>query len=187
MFFDCNDISTAQRKRQAMNCDVLIVSTMEGAANCAQAISEQMNVRVEVAANLREALTALRQREFGVVVVEENLVEVDPEAGDQIWALAGLALPLQINFARSGSARLIREVKAALNRRDGEHALARRAATAQLEKELKTSVTGLLLESELVLREPATPISLQPRLRHLVELAGVLRERLRGTDGLTRA
>jgi hypothetical protein len=56
-----------------------------------------------------------------------------------------------------------------------------------LEKELKTSVTGLLLESELVLREPATPISLQPRLRHLVELAVVLRERLRGTDGLTRA
>jgi len=167
-----------------MNCDVLIVSTMEDAASCAQAISEQMKVGVEVAANAREALTILRQREFGVVVVEENMIEADSVLGDQIWSLAGLALPLQINFARSGSARLIREVKAALNWRDGEHVLARRAATAELENELKTSVTGLLLESELVLREPATPAALQPRLRHLVELAGVLRERLRQTDGV---
>lgn len=81
-----------------MNCDVLIVSTMEGAVQCAQAIGEQMNVRVEVAVNPREALTALRQREFGVVVVEENMVEMDPVLGDQIWTLAGLALPLQINL-----------------------------------------------------------------------------------------
>lgn len=166
-----------------MNRDVLIISTMDGAENCAVAIAEQTGVRVEVAGSRREALTMLRQQEFGVVVVEENMVEGDPVWADQIWSLAGLAMPVQINFAFSGSARLVREVKAALARRVGEHALARRVATAELENELKSSVTGLLLESELVLREPATPPSLQPKLRHLVELAGTLRERLRGTEG----
>lgn len=165
-----------------MNRDVLIISTMDGIENCARAIAEQVKSRVEVASTRRDALQILRQREFGIVVVEENLVEGDPVWADQIWSLAGLAMPVQINFALSGSARLIREVKAALNRRDGEHALARRAATAELENELKTSVTGLMLESELVLHEPSTPPALEPKLRHLVELATVLRERLRGTD-----
>lgn len=147
-----------------MNRDVLIVSTMAGAGDCARAIAEQTGVRVDVAASRGAALTLLRQQEFGVVVVEENMVEGDPVWGDQVWLLAGLAMPVQINFALSGSARLMREVRAALLRRDGEHALARRAATAELENELKTSVTGLLLESELVLREPATPLALQPKL-----------------------
>ena len=165
-----------------MNRDVLIVSTMEGAESCARAIAEQTGVRVQVAATRRAALVMLRQQEFGVVVVAENLVEGDPVWADQVWCLAGLALPVQINFALSGSARLVREVKSALARRDGERALALRTATAELENELKSSVTGLLLESELVLREPMTPASLQPKLRHLVELAGVLRERLRGED-----
>jgi len=45
-------------------------------------------------------------------------------------------------------------------------------------------VTGLLLESQLALREPAIPASLEPKLRHLVELAGALRERLRGPAGI---
>ena len=164
-----------------MNRDVLIISTMEGVENCACAIAEQTGSRVEVSGTRRDALATLRQQEFGIVVVEENLVEGDPVWADQIWSLSGLAMPVQINFVLSGSARLMREVKSALNRRDGEHALARRAATAELENELKTSVTGLMLESELVLHEPSTPPALAPKLRRLVELATVLRERLRGT------
>jgi hypothetical protein len=65
-------------------------------------------------------------------------------------------------------------------RQDGERAAARRAAVTAVENDLKSSVTSLLLESELALREPAIPASLEPKLRHLVELAGALRERLRG-------
>jgi hypothetical protein len=163
-----------------MSRDVLIVSVMDGAENCAKAISVQVNARVEVAGNRRAALTALRTAQFGVVVVEEGLAESDPEWADQVWELAGLAIPVQVNFAISGCARLGREVKAALLRKDGEQVLARRAAATEIENDLKSSVTGLLLETELALREPSIPASLEPKLRHLVELAGELRERLRG-------
>jgi hypothetical protein len=89
-------------------------------------------------------------------------------------------MPVQVNFAISGCSRLGREVKAALLRRDGEQAVARRAAVTEIENDLKSAVTGLLLESQLALREPAIPAALEPKLRHLVELAGALRERLRG-------
>jgi signal transduction histidine kinase len=162
-----------------MNDDVLIISTLDGAANCARLVSQQVGAPVEVACDRRAALLTLRRSRFGVVVVEESMVESDPEWADQVWQLAELAVPVQVNFAISGCARLSREVRAALLRRKGEHAVARRAAVAEVENELKSTITGLLLASELVLREPAMPAALEPKVRHLLELAGTLRERLR--------
>ena len=155
---------------------------MDGADNCGQWIAGQIGSSVEVAATRRAGLAALRRAKFGVVVVEESLAESDPEWADLVWDLAGLAMPVQMNFAICGCARLSREVKAALLRRDGERSVARRAAVTEIENDLKSAVTGLLLESQLVLREPSVPASLEPKLRHLVELAGVLRERLRGAS-----
>jgi hypothetical protein len=169
-----------------MSKDVLLISMMDGAENCARMMGEQMSARVDVASSRKSGLIALRHGDYGVVVVDASLVDTDPDWADQVWAHAGLALPVQINFAISGTARLLREVKAAVVRREGEHTLARRAAAAQIENELKTSVTGLMLESELALREPSIPPALEPKLRRLVELAAALRERLRrearGTD-----
>jgi len=162
--------------------DVLMISTMEGAEHCAQWIAGEVGSRVEVASSRRAGLAALRQAQFGVVVVEESLVEADPEWADLIWALAGLAIPVQVNFSISGCARLSREVKTALTRRDGERVVARRAAATEIENDLKSAVTGLLLESQLALNEPAVPASLEPKLRLLVELAGALQERLRGAS-----
>ena len=167
-----------------MSRNVLIIAAIAGAQNCANVIAEQLQVEVEVASTRRAGLQALRLGKFGVVVVEESLAEADPVWADLVWKHAGLAMPVQVNFGISGSARLAREVKAALFRRDGEHAIARRAAAVELENELKSSVTGLMLESELALRESSgsasvnTP-SLDAKLRHLVELAGNLRTRLR--------
>jgi hypothetical protein len=153
---------------------------MLGIENCGRALTQQLNVEVQVAGDREGGLHLLRRGEFGVVVVEEGLMEGDPEWADQMWKLAGMAIPLQINFAITGCARLAREVRAALNRRDCEQAMALRSATAEIENELKSSVTGLLLASELASREPSVPAELQPKMRHLVELASAIRERLRG-------
>jgi hypothetical protein len=161
------------------NSNILMISTMEGAENCVRAIEAQVNGRVELAKDRRAALLALRREEFAVVVVEESLAESEPAWAEQVWGLAGLAMPLELNLAISGTARLSREIKAALARRNGERVIARRAAARELENELKSSVTGLLLESELALREPAGSVALHSKLLHLVELAGTIRERLR--------
>ena len=169
-----------------MNRKVLMVTTMAGAEGCAQAMAESLGVEVEVAASRKTGLASLRREGFAVVVVEESLAESDPEWADELWELAGLAMPLQVNFAISGCARLARVVKAAMTRRDGELAVAKREAVEALESELKSSVTGLLLESELALREPSISAALEPKLRHLVELAGAIRERLRGAAGAER-
>jgi hypothetical protein len=159
--------------------DVLLIARIEGLESRSRALEHQIGGQVEFASSRQEGLIALRRREFAVVVVEESLAESDPVWADQLWSQLGFALPLQANFAISGAARLGREVKAALARRDSEQAVARRAVAAELEEALKSSLTGLLLQSELALREPAVPASLEPKLRQIVELAGAIRERLR--------
>ncbi len=162
-----------------MNGKILIISTMQGMDQCAASISEETKTEVEVATTRRAGLSALRRTEFSVVVVEEGLAEGDPAWADQVWHHASMAMPLQLNFGISGCARLSREIRAALARRLADKSLARRAAAVDIANELKSPVTGLLLESELALRDPGMTPALEPKLRHLVELAGAIRERLR--------
>src|SRR5579862_4315604 len=107
---------------------ILMITGIEGARNCATALSTQLGMEVEVAENRRAAMDALKRREFHVVVVDETMAQCDPAAADAIWKRARLAIPLQINFALSGAVRLVREIKAALHRREREQELASRAA-----------------------------------------------------------
>ena len=157
---------------------ILMVTGIEGARNCADVISAQLGMEVEVAEGRRAALAALRRREYAAVVVDETLAECDPAAAEAIWEHAGLAIPVQINFALSGAARLVREIRAALRRREREQMLARRAAAEAIETELKSTVAGLLLHSQLALSGGEVPSPVADRLRVVADLAGSLRQRL---------
>jgi len=157
---------------------ILMVTGIEGARNCAAVVGAQLGMEVEVAEGRKAALAALRRREFAAVVVDETMAECDPSAAEAVWERAGLAIPLQINFALSGAARLIREIRAALHRREREQMLARRAAAAAIESELKTTVAGLLLHSQLALSGSEASSPLAEKLRVVADLAGSLRQQL---------
>jgi hypothetical protein len=157
---------------------ILIVTGIEGARNCAESVSAQLGMDVEVAEGRKTALAALRAREFAAIVVDDSIAECDPAAATAIWERAGLAIPLQINFALSGAARLVREIRAALHRREREQELARRAATAAIETEVKTTVAGLLLHSQLALSGGDVPILIADKLRVVADLARSLRQQL---------
>jgi len=165
---------------------ILMVTGIEGARNCAAVVETQLGIEVEVASGRKAALSALRTNEYEAVVIDETLAECDPAAAERICDQAALAIPLQINFAVSGAARLVREIRAALHRREREQALARRAAAAAMEAELKSTVAGLLLQSQLALNGSEVPSPLAERLRVVAELAGSLRQCL-SADMSTRA
>ncbi len=157
---------------------ILMVTGIEGARNCAASVGGELGMDVEVAEGRKAALAALRSREYLAVVVDESLAECDPAAAEKICEHAGLAIPLQINFAVSGAARLVREIRAALHRREREQMLAHKAAAAAIETELKTTVAGLLLQSQLALSGDGIPAPVADRLRVVADLAGSLRQRL---------
>ena len=157
---------------------ILMVTGIEGVRNCADALGKHLSMEVEVAEGRKAALAALRRSEYQAVVIDETLAECDPAAAEKICEQAGLAIPIQINFAISGAARLVREIRAALNRREREQMLARRAAAVAIESELKSTVAGLLLHSQMALRGGEVPAAVAERLRTVADLAGNLRQQL---------
>jgi hypothetical protein len=87
----------------------------------------------------------------------------------------GTAVALHINFAISGLERVIRELRAALNRRKRESIAARREAQQVLQSELKGTITALLLSCEMALGTPNLPLTAESKLRAVYELAREMR------------
>lgn len=157
---------------------VLIISPMAEASQAAAALSSALGCTVKLAAGHRAGVTELRHRDYSVVVVDDCMAEANPAATEVLWRSLGMAVPVQINFALHGGSRLAREVQAAIGRREQQQVLALRAAASLLENELKSTVTGLLLQSQLALAEPQLTPKLAGKLELVAELAGSLRRRL---------
>ncbi len=157
---------------------ILLVTGIEGAHNCADVVGKLLDMQIMIAEGRKGALTLLRQREFAVVVVDDTLATCDPASAEAIWERSGLAIPIQVNFAVSGAARLVREIRAALHRREREQELARRAAAAAVESEVKNTVAGLLLQSQLALSSSDAASPVTERLKVVANLVGDLRRQL---------
>jgi hypothetical protein len=151
---------------------------MADATRVAASLSSALGCPVKVAASHRAGVTELRHRDYSVVVVDDCTAEANPAATEMLWQSLGMAVPVQINFAFHGGSRLAREVQAAIGRREQQQVRALRAAASLLESELKSTVTGLLLQSQLALAEPELTPKLAGKLELLAELAGSLRRRL---------
>lgn len=156
----------------------LIVTAMEGVEATAAALAQKLGFPVEMAGTRAAALRLLERRSYKVVVLDQILADTDPEGADLVWKHAGLAIPLQISFALAGSARLERELRAALGRRQREQQKASVAAAVAVDAALKNAVTGFLLESQLALAEEGLPPQVESRLRTLASIANQLRTQL---------
>ena len=160
-----------------MSPSILLIATETTAHPVAEALRLELRAEVETTPSRRSALTSLRRRDFSLVLIDEGLAAADTAVADLLYQNSGAALILELNFAISSSARIVRQARAALVRQTQDQAQARIAAAAAIHSELNGSLSSLLLESEMALRE-ANPTQ-APRLRHLVQLASDLRDRLR--------
>ncbi len=70
-----------------------------------------------------------------------------------------MAMPLYVNLALLNTERIVREVQVALRRFDAERALAMRSVERVLGSQLRGNLTGILLNSDLALRQK----SISPR------------------------
>jgi signal transduction histidine kinase len=156
---------------------LLLIAPESAAQPIVEALRTDLRVEVETTPSRRTALTLLRRHDFALILIDESLASADSTKTDLLYQNAGSALVLELNLALSSAARIVRQARSALARRTQDLATAHTAAAALLHSELNTSLAGILLESELALRDAAPAQA--PRLRHLVQLAGDLRDRLR--------
>ena len=157
---------------------ILLVTTSERASECAKALNEATGEGVAVAESLPRAAALLRAEDYRAVVVDQYLLESEPHETQTTLEHLGTAILVQVNLAITGMERLVREVRAAVQRRQREEVRARQAALAKLHSELNGTVTALLLSSELALGTPDLRPAAAEKLQSIHELVKKLRQQL---------
>lgn len=127
---------------------------------------------------VQEATTRLRERQYSAAIIDQFLLETEPEESDQMIEHLGTAYPVYINFAVTGLDRLVREVRSALFRRNREELAARRAVAEQMQSEMRETLTVMLLSCELAMSVPDVPLLAAEKIRTIDTLAREMRLRL---------
>ena len=162
-----------------MEKTVLIVTAMDGAENLARALSREADAVVEIARSRRAALARLRRDPVTAVLLDSSLSEAEITTSEMVWQNADGAVPLDINLANLGVNGAVRLLRNLLEGREQAEVLGRREATAAVAQELQSTITSLLLQSDLMLRDKAMSPAVADKARQVKELANALRVRLR--------
>ena len=157
---------------------ILLITTCSRGQECASALLDATRIKTELAHDMSTALARLREQEFIVVVIDENMLDPTAKTIDVLVKYAGRALPVFVNLAISRMERVVRDVQAALRRAEQERVNARQAVESELRGQLKYEITGILLSTQLALEIPALPPAAQSKLRSVYELADKMRVRL---------
>src|SRR6202158_5826965 len=107
---------------------ILLVTSSERAPECAAALHDATREEVAVAKSLARAATLLRAEGYLAVLLDQYLLETEPHEAETTHEHLGMAILGQVHLAISGMERLVREVRAALQRRQREEVRARQAA-----------------------------------------------------------
>jgi len=127
---------------------------------------------------VQEATSRLRERPYSAAIIDQFLLETEPDESDQMIEHLGTAYPVYINFAVTGLDRLVREVRSALHRRNREELAARRAIAEQMQSEMRETLTVMLLSCELAMSVRDVPLLAAEKIRTIDTLARELRLRL---------
>lgn len=161
-----------------MEKTVLIVTSIAGAENLARALSRDANAVVEIARSRRAALARLRRGAVTAVLLDTSLPDAEMTTSEMLWQNAEGAVPLEINLCTLGAAGVVRLLRNLLDNREQAEILGRRVAANAVAQDLKSTITSLLLQSDLMLRDTAVPPAVSDKMRQVKALADTLRVRL---------
>jgi len=157
---------------------ILLITPQSKGPEFANALFAATSQETHWAQNLQEAATCLREHAYSAAVIDQFLLETEPEESDQVLEHLGTAYPVYVNFALTGMDRLLREVRFALHRRKREESAARRAVAEQMNCEMRETLTAMLLSCELAMSVPNVPMLAAEKIRTIDNLARELRLRL---------
>ncbi|PYX91156.1 MAG: hypothetical protein DMG67_10930 [Acidobacteria bacterium] len=169
---------------------ILLVTTCDRGEECATALQKATSEQVHVIKSTRQPLVREEKEQFQgkitVVVMDEGLLDSEPVTAQEFLDSMETAVPVFINFAISSMERIVREARMALHRHQREQFQAMQAAESLLRGEVKDTVTGILLSSQLALETPDIPKTAQAKVQDIYELALALRQRLDPDAGRLR-
>ncbi len=157
---------------------ILLITPSASGAQCTESLRAATSQEVHWASTLQQAATRLREQSYSAAVIDQFLLETEPEDSDQMIEHLGTAYPVYVNFGISNMERVLRDVRSALHRRKREELAARRAIAAQMQSEMRETLTVMLLSCELAMDVPGLPECASDKIRAIDTLARELRLRL---------
>jgi CheY-like chemotaxis protein len=157
---------------------ILLVTTSSRARECAAALEQGTGHKTHVASSVPQAVTKMQAAEYDGLAIDQSLLESDFRALDTLLNRCGIAVPLYVNLALHSNERVAREVQVALRRAEKEKLMATRTAEQLLRNQLRSQVTGILLNSELALRQKSISPDVAEKVRSVRELAEKMRSQL---------
>lgn len=157
---------------------ILLITPSARGPECADCLFAETSQETHWAQSLQEAFARLREESYAVAVIDQFLLETEPEESDQMIEHLGTAFPIYINFGVTGMNRLLGEVRSALHRRKREQSAALRTVVEQLNSEMRESLTAVMLSCELAMSVPDVPSPAAEKIRAIDHLARAMRLRL---------
>jgi hypothetical protein len=157
---------------------ILLITPSARGQQCADTLKVATGNDTHWAQNLQEAATRLREQTYTAAVIDQFLLETEPEESDRMLEHMGTAFPVHINFGVTGLERLVREVRSALHRRKREETAARASVESQMRGEMGETLTAMLLSCELAMSIPEVPAPAAEKIRAIDSLAREMRARL---------
>lgn len=157
---------------------ILLITSQSRGAEVAGLVHAATSQETHWAQTVQEAAARLRENQYSAVVIDQFLLETEPDESDLMIEHVGTAFPVYINFAVTGLDRLIREVRSALHRRRREEAAARRSVVEQLHSDMRETLTAMMLSCELAMSVADVPDPAAEKIRAIDTLVRELRLRL---------
>lgn len=157
---------------------ILLVTTSSRAKECAAALEQGTGHKTHVASSVPQAVSKLQAADYEGLAIDQSVLESDFRAFDTLLNRCGIAMPLHVNLALHSTERVVREVQAALRRGEKEKLVATRAAGQLLRNQLRSEVTGILLSSELALRQASISPDVAEKVKSVRELAEKMKTQL---------
>ena len=157
---------------------ILLITSSARGQQCVDALKASTGKETHWAQDLQEASSRLREQTYVAAVIDQFLLETEPEEAELVLEHLGTAFPVHINFAVTNLERLVREVRSALHRRQREESAARLAVEDQMRSQMRETLTAMLLSCELAMSVPDVPAPAAEKIRSIDNLARELRLRL---------
>lgn len=157
---------------------ILLTTPSARARECAEAIEAQTQQCTHVAESLQQALALLRDEAYEAVILDQCMLDTDPDQAEVVLQHTGTAILVTLNCAIVGTDRMVRELRSAIARRTKELQAARKAAEQSLRSDLGAPLTAILLDCELALNLPNLPPAGKDKLHSVHEMARAIQQRL---------
>ena len=157
---------------------ILLVTTSSRAKECAAAVELGTGHKTHVSGTVPQAASRLQSAEYDALAIDQSVLEADLRALDTLLNRCGMAMPVYVNLALSSSERVVREIQVALRRFESERCLAMQSAVKILGSQLKGNLTGILLNSDLALRQRSISPDVAEKVKSVRDLAEKIRTQL---------